>query len=177
MRIISGIHKGRKILPPKNLPVRPTTDFAKEALFNLLDNRIEIEGVEVLDLFAGTGNISYEFASRGASRITAVDQEPACCSFIVRVAQEYDMPIRVHRANALTYLLRNTTSFDIIFVDPPYNHPKLAAIPALIFDNNALKPGGLLILEHGPRTNAPKLEQFLETRSYGNVNFSFYQSR
>jgi 16S rRNA (guanine966-N2)-methyltransferase len=176
VRIISGKYKGRRILPPKNLPVRPTTDFAKEALFNLLENKIEIEDSLVLDLFVGTGNLTFEFSSRGAAMVTSVDQEPACCSFIVKVAKEFDMAVVVHRANAFSYLGKLSKKFDIIFADPPYNHPKLVSIPDLVFSNKLLNPGGLLILEHGTRTEIPKLEQFLETRNYGNVNFSFYQA-
>jgi 16S rRNA (guanine966-N2)-methyltransferase len=176
MRIISGKYKGRRVLPPKSLPVRPTTDFAKESLFNLLENKIELDGITVLDLFAGTGNITFEFASRGATQVTSVDQHPACCTYIVKVVQELEMPVKVHRANAFSYLEKLNKTFDIIFADPPYNHPKLTTIPQLVFKNNLLNKGGILVLEHGSGTEPPKTEQFLATRTCGNVNFSFYQA-
>ena len=120
MRIISGKYKGRRINPPKGLPVRPTTDMSKEALFNVLNNHFNFDSLIVLDLFAGTGNISYEFASRGSSPITSVDGDFGCVKFIKQIAAEYDFPIAAVKSDVFKFLEKCNTSFDIIFADPPY---------------------------------------------------------
>ncbi|MBA3970705.1 MAG: RsmD family RNA methyltransferase [Bacteroidetes bacterium] len=175
MRIIHGTHKGRLVHPPKNLPVRPTTDFAKESIFNILNNHFEFDGLKILDLFCGTGNISYEFASRGCGEVTCVDSSYHCCDFIKKTAASFKMDaIRVVKSDVFAFLKRPSGPFHIVFCDPPYDMEKLETLPELVFSNNLLKPQGWLIEEHGPHTDLSKLEHFSEHRKYGNVNFSIF---
>jgi len=176
MRIISGIYKGKRITAPKSLPVRPTTDFAKEALFNILQNKFDFDELEVLDLFAGTGNISYEFASRGAQQITSVDAHFGCAKFIKKTAQELSFPIAVIKSEVYKYLSFSTASFDIIFADPPYAFEveQFVKMGDKIFQNNLLKPNGIFIIEHSKQTNLTQLSGFQETRKYGSSVFSFF---
>lgn len=175
MRIIGGAHKGRVIKVAKDLPVRPTTDFAKEGLFNILTNRIDFENVSVLDLFSGTGHISLEFASRGSRMITAVDENSKCINFLRTISKELNLEVMTVKGDVFEYLKKSTTKFDVIFADPPY---ELAAIPDIhkwVFENKLLNPDGLLIIEHGPKTKLEELSDFLQHRKYGNVNFSFFR--
>lgn len=177
MRIISGTYKGRTIHTPKNLPVRPTTDFAKESLFNILNNYIDFEGLKVLDLFCGTGNITYEFASRGSDGITSVDNNYHCCEFVKKTVAALKMQqVKVVKSDVFSFLNRIIDSYDLIFADPPYSlePEKFKAIHQLVFGNNLLKPGGRLIIEHGERIDFSKYQYFTEHRKYGNVNFSFF---
>ncbi len=174
MRIISGTHKGRTIKVPKDLPVRPTTDFAKEGLFNILANKIDFENSSVLDLFSGTGHISLEFASRGSTKITAVDQNIKCVSFLNSISKELNFPIHTIKADVFDLLSKSKTAYDMIFADPPYDLPNISAINELVFTNGLLNPGGLLIIEHGPKTNLETCRGFTQHRKYGNVNFSFF---
>lgn len=175
MRIIGGIHKGKQLLTPKNLPVRPTTDFAKEGLFNILNNRLDFDEIEVLDLFCGTGNISLEFASRGAVQVVSVDKHAACVNFVRDTAKSLKMNhLFTDRADVFKYLLNCTKKFDLIFADPPYDLEEIPKIQELVFQQEILKPGGVLIIEHGPRTNLSDKAHYVETRKYGNVNFSFF---
>jgi 16S rRNA (guanine966-N2)-methyltransferase len=176
MRIIGGVHKGRVIKVPHNLPLRPTTDFAKEGLFNILTNKISFEDSTVLDLFTGTGHISLEFASRGSSHVTAVDQNVKCVSFLRSAAKQLDLDtINTVKSDVFDFLKNSISAFDLIFADPPYNLPNIPDIHRLVFEKNLLKPGGLLIIEHGPRTSLDTLQGFLQHRKYGNVNFSFFE--
>ena len=147
MRIISGKYKGRRISPPKGLPVRPTTDMSKEALFNVINNHFSFESLKILDLFAGTGNISYEFASRGSAPITSVDGDFGCVKFIKQVAAEYDFNIAATKSDVFKFLERNNASFDIIFADPPYalDQKIFEKIVLLIFEKNTLNDDGLNI--------------------------------
>lgn len=178
MRIIGGIHKGKQIHPPKNLPVRPTTDFAKEGLFNILNNRLDFESMSVLDLFCGTGNISLEFASRGATKVYSVDKHSACVNFVKETARDLKFGnVFTERADVFKYLKNAHGTFDLIFADPPYEMSNIPEIHALVFDNNLLNPDGLLIIEHGPRTSLQNLTHYQDTRRYGNVNFSFFQKQ
>ncbi|MDZ7743515.1 MAG: 16S rRNA (guanine(966)-N(2))-methyltransferase RsmD [Bacteroidota bacterium] len=175
MRIISGKHKGRRIQPPVKLPVRPTTDVAKEGLFNILMSRIDFEELQVIDLFAGTGNISFEFASRGAPRITSVDQNHQCISFISEFAKKLDMSsIRAIRADVIRFLERSDEAADLIFADPPYDFQHHGRIIQLVFERQLLKENGMLILEHGKDKDFSKIEGFREQRKYGHVMFSFF---
>ncbi len=177
MRIIGGIHKGKQLIAPKNLPVRPTTDFAKEGLFNILNNRIDFEETTVLDLFCGTGNISLEFASRGAKKITCVDMQTACLNFVKDTAKALKFTnISTDRADVFKFLSKTFTTYDLIFADPPYELPNLEKICDLVFENKFLSEDGLLIIEHGPRTDLSAKPFYLETRKYGNVNFSFFKA-
>ncbi len=173
MRIIGGRYKGKPINPPKGLLLRPTTDFAKEALFNILNNRMHLEGLEVLDLFCGTGNISFEFASRG-SLVSAVDANYRCCAFVRDTAGTLQLGISTFKSDVFAFLKNNRSRFDLIFADPPYDLENITEIHALVFAAGMLKPGGLLIIEHGAKTKLDTLEGFAETRKYGNVNFSFF---
>lgn len=175
MRIISGRYRGRQIHTPNNLPVRPTTDFAKESLFNILNNLVDFEEISVLDLFAGTGNLSYEFFSRGAVAVTAVETEPRCVAFINKTAQLLNAGnLTVIKADVFPYLKHPYESFDIVFADPPYQMEKIDEIPDLIFQSQILKEEGWFILEHSKRHDFSNHQFFDQHRKYGNVNFSFF---
>ncbi|MFH0864585.1 MAG: RsmD family RNA methyltransferase [Bacteroidota bacterium] len=177
MRIVSGTHKSRIIKPPANLPVRPTTDIAKEGLFNILANRIDFKEIDVLDLFAGTGSISYEFASRGVAHITAVDIEKRCVDFIRKASEEYGFNnIRTVRNDAFSFLKICHVKYDLIFADPPYEMKNAELLPELIFKKNILKENGLFILEHTGMLSFSKHPCFKEQRKYGKVNFSFFSN-
>ncbi len=178
MRIISGIYKSRKIVAPKNLPVRPTTDMAKESLFNILNNTYYFDELVVLDLFAGTGNISYEFASRGTENILCVDQDFGCIKFINETANSFKMPIQTVKSDVFKYLEKSTFKANIIFADPPYNFTDEAfsKIPELVFQNNLLLEDGLLIIEHSKHTDLSNLQNFSYTKSYGGNKFSFFEN-
>lgn len=177
MRIISGTHKGRMLYPPKNLPVRPTTDFAKESLFNILNNHIDFEGLKVLDLFCGTGNITFEFASRGSTDITSIDSNYQCCEFVKKTISAFQMEqVRVVKSDVFSFLNKNLNTYDLIFADPPYDMDpeKFQSIAQLVFDKKMLRPGAWLIIEHGERIDFSGHAFFSEHRKYGNVNFSFF---
>ena len=177
MRIISGLYKSRKINAPKNLPVRPTTDMAKESLFNIINNNYYFDEVSVLDIFAGTGNISYEFASRGTEQITCVDQDYGCIKFINKTAEDFDMPIQTIKSDVFKFLEKTSIQSTIIFADPPYNfdQAKFSKIPELVFQNNLLLEDGLLIVEHSKHTDLSNLENFSYSKSYGGNVFSFFE--
>jgi 16S rRNA (guanine966-N2)-methyltransferase len=177
MRIISGKHKGKIISAPKNLPVRPTTDFAKEGLFNVLTNEFDFEELEVLDLFSGTGNIAYEFVSREVKKVLCIDQNYNCVSFIKKTSKELDFKqLNVFKNDVFRYLNQYKQSFDIIFADPPYDLKEIPLIPGLVFKNQLLKKNGWLIIEHDKRTDLSEFPNFLVQRKYGNVNFSIFQN-
>ncbi|MCL2413239.1 MAG: 16S rRNA (guanine(966)-N(2))-methyltransferase RsmD [Bacteroidales bacterium] len=174
MRIIRGTLKGRRIQAPANLPVRPTTDFAKESLFNVLNNRIDFEELNVLDLFAGIGGISLEFASRGAS-VLAVENNPKCADFIKQAAEKLHVEsLRVMQTDAFAYLAKTRQTFDLIFADPPYDLPTIDLLPNLIFEYKLLNPDGIFILEHSEQHDYSALPKFSELRKYGKVHFSFF---
>jgi len=177
MRIISGKYKGRRIFPPKGLPVRPTTDMSKEALFNVLNNHFSFEGLKVLDLFAGTGNISYEFASRGSSPITSVDGDFGCVKFIKQVAAEYDFNIAATKSDVFAFIDKNKTTYDIIFADPPYGLDQkiFEKIVLSIFEKGLLNDEGMMIIEHSKYTKLDHLINFSFQKSYGGSIFSFFE--
>ena len=175
MRIISGKYRSKRIVAPKNIKARPTTDFAKESLFNILNNWYDLEGLDVLDLFSGTGNISYEFASRGANKIIAVDIALASQKFISRMSREMEIPLTIIKSDAFRFLRNHAGKYDIVYADPPYAHKDIQQIPALVFKQNLLKPKGILIVEHDNQTDFQKEERFLELRKYGKVHFSFFE--
>ena len=176
MRIISGRCGGRNITPPKNLRARPTTDFAKENLFNVLGNRLDFEELEVLDLFAGTGSISIELVSRGCDRVISIEKDPQHLAFISQIMREVKtdkcFPMR---ADVFKYIERCNEQFDFIFADPPYALKGLETIPSLIFEKGLLKEDGLLVLEHGKDNHFEDNPNFIERRVYGSVNFSFFK--
>lgn len=179
MRIISGSLKGRRIVAPKKLPVRPTTDMAKESLFNILNNRYYFDELNVLDLFAGTGNISYEFASRGSEVVHAVDKDPGCYRFIDKTAKELELPIDCTRADVFKYLESTRQTYDIIFADPPYDFSKelFAKIPELVFENDLLNAEGTLIVEHSKHTDLSDLPHYDMSKKYGGNVFSFFEKK
>ena len=172
MRIISGKHKGKIIVAPKNLPVRPTTNMAKEALFNILENRYFLDRKKVLDLFSGTGSIAFEFASRNCKDITAIDQNSHCCNFISKVADKLDYNITVKKIECLDFVQKTKNNFDIIFADPPYNFKHYQQMIGNIFDNNLVRKDGCLIIEHNNRTDFDGKN--VELRKYGSVHFSIF---
>lgn len=175
MRIIGGTYKGKQLTAPKNLPVRPTTDFAKEGLFNILNNKIDFDDLTVLDLFCGTGNISLEFASRGAKKIYAIDKHTPCLNFVKDTAKALKLnSIFIERADVFKYLEKSHSTFDLIFADPPYELDNIASIHDLVFTHNLLNPDGILVIEHSSKTDLSTKQNYLETRKYGNVNFSFF---
>ncbi|MDC1471885.1 RsmD family RNA methyltransferase [Flavobacteriaceae bacterium] len=178
MRIISGTFKARRIQAPKKLPVRPTTDMAKEALFNILNHRYHFHDISVLDLFSGTGNISYEFASRGTESIVAVDQNFQCTKFITQTSEGFDMPIQVIKAEVFGFLEKTKQSHTIIFADPPYEIEldKFLKIVELVFQNELLETDGVLIIEHSKQTDLSSAPQFTEVKGYGGNRFSFFEN-
>ncbi|PNQ72349.1 16S rRNA (guanine(966)-N(2))-methyltransferase RsmD [Hanstruepera neustonica] len=178
MRIISGTFKGRRINAPKKLPVRPTTDMAKEALFNILNNSFYFDELSVLDLFAGTGNISYEFASRGTQNIICVDENYGCIKFINETAEAFKMPISTIKSDVFKFLESSTSNYDIIFADPPYDFymEDFSKIPELVFKNELLDLNGLLIVEHSKHTDLSQLANFSYSKSYGGNMFSFFEN-
>ena len=177
MRIISGLYKGRRITAPKKLPVRPTTDMAKECLFNILNNLYYFDDISVLDLFSGSGNISYEFASRGTERITSVDANFGCIKFINETAEDFEMSIQTIKSDVFKFLEKATSKSTIIFADPPYDYPveKFAKIPELVFQNTLLEDDGVLIVEHSKHTDLSQLAHYTHSKSYGGNMFSFFE--
>jgi len=178
MRIISGNFKGRRITAPKKLPVRPTTDMAKEALFNILNNQYYFDDISVLDLFSGTGNISYEFASRGTENITAVDADYGCIKFINQTADFFEMKINTIKSDVFKFLEKSQQKHTIIFADPPYDFDleTFSKIPKLVFQNELLENEGLLIVEHSKHTDLSQLKHFSYSKNYGGNVFSFFET-
>lgn len=177
MRIISGALKGRRLIAPKKLPVRPTTDRSKEALFNILQHQYNWEDICVLDLFTGTGSISYEFGSRGVRNITAVDQNKSCIEFVQKTTQSLNLPIQTLQMEAKKYLSSVKSQFNLIFSDPPYNlgSENYIKLIDLIFENEILDQDGLLIMEHGEHERFDEHQKFSESRKYGSNVFSFFK--
>jgi len=168
---------GRLFKPGKNFKARPTTDFARENLFNILSNRIDFEETKVLDLFAGTGSISFEFASRGCKSVTSVELDHVHYSFIASVTQQLQLEKVVHllRYDVKKFIPRCTETYDLIFSDPPYQLNWLKEIPDLILEHRLINLGGMLILEHGKSDNFASHPNFFEERVYGSVHFSFFK--
>ncbi len=177
MRIISGIHKSKRLSAPKSLPVRPTTDMAKEALFNILNNSYYFDQVSFLDLFSGTGNISYEFASRGCTTITAIDGHYGCVKFISTTAKSLEMDIDVYKSDVYKFLEKTHLKSDIIFADPPYDFEKekFENIVALVYKNDLLNSEGVLVIEHSKHTDLSDNKYFTYSKKYGGNMFSFFE--
>jgi 16S rRNA (guanine(966)-N(2))-methyltransferase RsmD len=176
MRIISGTFKGRRIAPPKNITARPTTDFAKESLFNLLTNRMDFEDVDMLDLFAGTGGIGIEFISRGAREVTAVEMAHTQQNFIISCCKQLGIRnLHLIRGDVFKFVKTCHVQYDFIYADPPYDLPQLATLPDLIFEQEILKEEGYFVLEHSKNNDFSTHPHFIETRNYGSVHFSFFQ--
>jgi len=176
MRIVSGKNKGKRITAPGNLPVRPTTDMAKEALFNILNNDYYFDQIAVLDLFSGIGSISLEFASRGTSDIVSVDSYPGCVKFLEKINTELENSIETIRSDAFVFLEKSNRAFDVIFADPPYEIEveKLQKLVNLVFDRGLLLPNGTLIIEHNRKKDLSMHQNFDRVRKYGGNLFSFF---
>ncbi len=174
MRIISGTYRGRRLSPPKNITARPTTDFAKESLFNLLTNRLDFEGIDMLDLFAGTGGIGLEFVSRGARSVTAVEMAHVQQNFIISTCKQLGIrTLNLVRGDVFRFLSADRVRYDVIYADPPYALERLTELPDLVLPH--LKDDGWFILEHGKDNDFTQHPRHVETRTYGSVHFSFFQ--
>lgn len=178
MRIISGKYKSRRIPVPANLKARPTTDFARESLFNVLNNMIDWEETSALDLFSGTGSVALEMVSRGCPYVVSVEMNQNHHNFICKAqdilgAKEL-FPIK---ADVFKYLQSSTQKFDLIFADPPYDLPNIGTLPNLIFEKEWLRPQGIFILEHSRNHNFSAHPHFVKERKYGNVHFSFFEEK
>ena len=176
MRVITGKYKGRHFDVPRTFKARPTTDFAKENLFNVLMGYIDFEGASALDLFAGTGSITLELLSRGCSRVVSVEKDPLhyrfITSFLEKLGDEAAVPVK---GDVFKFLASIHEQFDFIFADPPYTLPNIADLPDLVLERNLLSPEGVFVLEHGKANDFKDHPYLIDHRSYGSVNFSFFQ--
>lgn len=178
MRIIAGTLRGRRLNPPQGLPVRPTTDMARESLFNILNNYVDYEDCTVMDLFAGTGAVSLEFVSRGAKEVTSVEINNQCTEFIKATAMQFGIRnLHVVRADVFDLLKRANRRFDIIFADPPYAIENLASLPDLVFEKQVLTDDGIFVLEHPREYSFGEHPHFWQHRAYGKVNFTFFANK
>jgi len=178
VRIIGGNFRGKLITAPASLPVRPTTDFAKTGLFNILLNHFDIDEIQALDLYAGTGSITYELLSRGCTSIHAADRNKDCVQFIRNTLEKLRAPgnVKVYQADAAIFLTKNNTAYDVIFADPPFEDEVAQDLLTIIHDYKKLKPDGIFILEHITGKNYSTLPGFYDMRKYGNVSFSFFHA-
>jgi 16S rRNA (guanine(966)-N(2))-methyltransferase RsmD len=177
LRIIGGRYKGRRINPPGDFSARPTTDFAREGLFNILNNRVDFETVNVLDLFSGTGSISFEFASRGAVSVHLVEKDFKHISGIKKILKELDLEnVKPIHIDVKAYLKTCSVKYDIVFADPPYELSWLKELPDLVTKSGVIKEDGFFILEHPRDLTFAGHDLFFEHRNYGGVNFSFFKS-
>jgi len=176
MRIVSGSHRGRIIEPPRGFKARPTTDFAKENIFNVLSNLYDFDGLEVLDLFSGTGSISYEFASRGAARVVSVEADRMHRSFIEATARKMGLSsIKSVLGDAFNFVRSSHDRFDIIFADPPYDLEGIDELPDLVLERGLLNPEGMFVFEHSKHKDFSGHPRFMQHRSYGSVNFTIFE--
>lgn len=176
MRIVSGTLRGRRFSPPDSFSARPTTDFAKENLFNVLNNIIDFEDIKVLDLFSGTGSISYEFASRGCKNITSIELNYKHQQFIAKTIRELkiDKAIRSLKGDSFKFVAATKEKYDIIFADPPFDLKEADNLPDMVMEKDLLNKGGFLILEHSGKDKYNDHKYFIQTRNYGKVNFTFF---
>lgn len=179
MRIISGTLGGRRIQPPAQMPhTRPTTDVAKEGLFNILENNIDLSSMDCLDLFGGTGSISYELVSRGAKSLVTVEKDPQMYAFIEKTLDELKITnIQVVKQEVFRFIQQSNQKFDFIFAGPPYALAEIDELPRLIFEKELLSPNGWLVLEHTPRNNYNKFPFYRTERKYGTTIFSIFINR
>jgi 16S rRNA (guanine(966)-N(2))-methyltransferase RsmD len=176
MRIIRGKYGRRRFNVPTNITARPTTDFARENIFNVIENMIDLEGKTALDLFAGTGAITFEFLSRECAEVTAVEKSPTQFRFISQVAQQLNINnLRLIRGDVFKFIASCSAKFDLIFADPPYDLPEFDQVLPRILESRMLKPGTIIIIEHSKVRDYSTLPQFLDHRVYGSVNFSILQ--
>ena len=178
MRIIGGEYGGRKINPPNKMPyTRPTTDLAKEGLFNILQNQVDFEGAKTLDLFGGTGSISYELASRGATDLTIVEKDTAMFQFIKDNVQKLGIKnCKMFKMDVFKFMESNTDQYDFIFAGPPYALSNINQIPVIVMEKNLIAPDGVFVLEHTPRNNYEGYKGFVKQRNYGTTVFSFFEN-
>lgn len=176
MRIIRGKYGRRRFDVPTNITARPTTDFARENIFNVLENMVDFEGLSALDLFAGTGAITFEFLSRGCADVTAVEKAVTQYNFIRKVAQQLNVDnLTLIKGDALKFIDTCTKKFDLIFADPPYDMPDFASVPVRILGSQMLRPGTVVIVEHSKNHDFSTLPHFIDHRTYGSVNFSIFE--
>lgn len=175
MRIIRGKYGRRRFDVPKNITARPTTDFARENIFNVLENLGDFEGKSACDLFAGTGAVSFEFLSRGCDYVTAVEKAPVQVSFIRKVAQILgDENLHVIKGDVFRFIEEDARAYDYVFADPPYDHPRFEEIPELILNSSLVKSGSIVVIEHSKDRDFSELPGFSQRRAYGSVNFSIF---
>lgn len=175
MRIISGKYGRRRFYVPGNITARPTTDMARENLFNVLNNIVDFEGLTALDLFSGTGAISFELLSRGCASVTSVEKASTQYNFISKVKEKLgERNLRQVKGDVFRFIGSCTQKFDLIFADPPYDLPQLPELPRLILESSMVKPGTLVVVEHSRVNDFSHLPQFSQLRTYGKVNFSFF---
>lgn len=176
MRVVGGTLGGRRFSPPANIPARPTTDLAREGLFNTLNNLVDFEGCTALELFAGTGSVSYELASRGAAMVTAVEQDAPSVNFIKKTAQDFGIAARLTalKWDVFKMLQATTANYDFIFADPPYALVNMDHLPRLIFEKVLLKEDGVFVLEHDYRHSYEPHPHFLRAKKYGDTIFTFF---
>ena len=176
MRIVGGEFSGRRFSPPTKIPARPTTEVAKEGLFNMLNNSIDLEGLKTLDLFGGTGSISYELASRGAADLTLVERDRITFDFIKKTIKELGIAEKFHPifGDVFKYMKQCTEQYDFIFAGPPYALENIDEIPLLVFEKKLLLPGGTFVLEHTPRNDYQKHPHYQKMKNYGTTVFTFF---
>jgi 16S rRNA (guanine966-N2)-methyltransferase len=177
MRIVGGTFGGRRFSPPARIPARPTTELAKEGLFNMLNNAIDFEGIKTLDLFGGTGSISYELASRGAADLTLVERDSITLDFIKKTAKELgiDNILHIIRGDVFKFIKNNTDQYNFIFAGPPYALDSIDDLPLLVFEKKMLLSGGIFVLEHTPRNDYQKHPNFQRMKNYGTTVFTFFK--
>jgi 16S rRNA (guanine(966)-N(2))-methyltransferase RsmD len=178
LRIISGTYKGRHIPVPRTFKARPTTDFAREGLFNVLANNIDFRGLIVLDLFAGTGSIGLEFLSRGAERVDLVEMDSRTTAFLRQTTKQLGMDnARIIRSEVTRFIRQCRTRYDLVFADPPYDLDPIPLLPDLVLNADIISDGGWLILEHGKNHSFGQHAHFQVLRKYGSVHFSFFAQK
>lgn len=176
MRIIRGKYGRRRFEPPKNITARPTTDFARENIFNVIENLEDLDGVDVADLFAGTGAVAFEFLSRGAREVTAVEMAQTQINFIRSVKDKLGADnLRIVKGDVFKFVTGTRKPYDIVFADPPYDHPRFDEIPGMVISSGIVRPGTLFIMEHSGARDFSALPGFFERREYGSVNFSLFR--